>query len=427
MNKYNKAGISLVLIAFSGVLSAGELPNTENMQGMQFNFSTPGARSLGMGGAFIGRADDATAAFANPAGLTGLFAPEISFEYRQTDFTTPHSVSGAHPNITTSEADSDIGNLSYISYVKADPGSDWVFSLFAHQLMDFETSFQGEAITNVGLGTAFPTDNFLEIDISSYGLSTAYRVSDKVSVGGSLIFYDFSKNGSTTRFGLDDNLARTSVVQNVQDQSGDDSATGVTLGAIFALSDRANLGLVYRSMPKFDALSRALDSSGVEFANQPYDFEVPDVFGVGLSFQASDNLTINFDVNKVSYGDLTSPVFDAFGNAPGTEQGDAAATVAIDDGTEFHLGLEYTILKPSGTSIALRAGAWQDPAHTVEFQGSATTGQDRFHDAMFRGSDDETHISAGIGFIFGTKGQIDIAADFSELQDTISVSGVFRF
>lgn len=35
----------------------------------QFSFSNPGARSLGFGGAFVALADDATASFANPAGL----------------------------------------------------------------------------------------------------------------------------------------------------------------------------------------------------------------------------------------------------------------------------------------------------------------------------------------------------------------------
>ena len=38
-----------------------------------------GARAIGMGGAFIAVADDATAASWNPAGLTQLKKPEISF------------------------------------------------------------------------------------------------------------------------------------------------------------------------------------------------------------------------------------------------------------------------------------------------------------------------------------------------------------
>ena len=36
---------------------------------LQFDFVNPGAKSLALGGAFTGLADDATAGFANPAGL----------------------------------------------------------------------------------------------------------------------------------------------------------------------------------------------------------------------------------------------------------------------------------------------------------------------------------------------------------------------
>ena len=49
---------------------------------MQFDFLNPGAKSLALGGAFVGLADDATAGFANPAGLRELSRPEISIEIR---------------------------------------------------------------------------------------------------------------------------------------------------------------------------------------------------------------------------------------------------------------------------------------------------------------------------------------------------------
>ena len=44
--------------------------NQEINAGVQFSFAPPGARSMALGGAFLGLADDATAAYANPAGLT---------------------------------------------------------------------------------------------------------------------------------------------------------------------------------------------------------------------------------------------------------------------------------------------------------------------------------------------------------------------
>ncbi|MCJ7755499.1 MAG: hypothetical protein MUP13_13120, partial [Thermoanaerobaculales bacterium] len=56
---------------------AQETPST-----FEFSFSNPGARSLGLGGAFAALADDATAAFANPAGLVQLVSIEVSAELR---------------------------------------------------------------------------------------------------------------------------------------------------------------------------------------------------------------------------------------------------------------------------------------------------------------------------------------------------------
>ena len=49
-----------------------------NAQNVNFNLTGAGARAAGMGGAFIGVADDATAIVWNPAGLTQLHHPEAS-------------------------------------------------------------------------------------------------------------------------------------------------------------------------------------------------------------------------------------------------------------------------------------------------------------------------------------------------------------
>jgi hypothetical protein len=58
---------SLVAVAPAGAGDKG-LNNSETFSGFQFNFNNPGARALGMGGAFVAVADDATAVIANPAG-----------------------------------------------------------------------------------------------------------------------------------------------------------------------------------------------------------------------------------------------------------------------------------------------------------------------------------------------------------------------
>ena len=63
-----------------GASSAYAITDSETNASIPFNLSAPGARSMGMGGAFLGLADDATAAYTNPAGLTQLVTPEVSAE-----------------------------------------------------------------------------------------------------------------------------------------------------------------------------------------------------------------------------------------------------------------------------------------------------------------------------------------------------------
>src|SRR5688500_7632354 len=89
----------LVVALLVSLPLAAQNVDIEALSGLQFNFGNPGARSLGMGGAFLGLADDASAAEANPAGLTILRKPEVSIEARnyleQQIFTT----SGTFPDI----------------------------------------------------------------------------------------------------------------------------------------------------------------------------------------------------------------------------------------------------------------------------------------------------------------------------------------
>src|SRR5215475_9229006 len=74
------------LLACMSVPAAAQSDNPA-LAGIQFDFSLPGARSLALGGAFVGVADDATAAWSNPAGLLVLTRPEVSIEGRHWGFT----------------------------------------------------------------------------------------------------------------------------------------------------------------------------------------------------------------------------------------------------------------------------------------------------------------------------------------------------
>src|SRR5688572_31001893 len=89
----------VLIVLFVSLPLAAQNTDIESLSGLQFNFGNPGARSLGMGGAFLGLADDASAAEANPAGLTILRKPEISIEVRNFLEQQLMSTTGTFPDI----------------------------------------------------------------------------------------------------------------------------------------------------------------------------------------------------------------------------------------------------------------------------------------------------------------------------------------
>ena len=90
----------LILLLFGILVPAGASAQQPIIP-LQLSFSDPGARSMGFGGAFVALADDATAAFANPAGLTQLLKPEISIESRYWNYSTPYTVGGRAEGLTS--------------------------------------------------------------------------------------------------------------------------------------------------------------------------------------------------------------------------------------------------------------------------------------------------------------------------------------
>src|SRR5688572_33215393 len=86
----------LVLAAWFLFIAADASAQSSLQVPIQFDFINPSARSLAPGGAFVGLADDATAALVNPAGLIALTAKEVSLEGRYRPFTQPY-LTGCRP------------------------------------------------------------------------------------------------------------------------------------------------------------------------------------------------------------------------------------------------------------------------------------------------------------------------------------------
>ena len=188
-----------LLLAIVEMAEAQESPPS-----LEFSFSNPGARSMALGGAFVASADDATAAFANPAGLVQLLRPEISLELRRRSYSTPYTAGGRAegaptgygidtvPDIRTGYSEETTSGLSYLSFVY--PGKRLSLAVYRHQLADFvlRTQLDGlfgdvpEGGTRRDLDQ-LTTTNF---EIVNNGISGAFEISEALSIGFGVSYFE---------------------------------------------------------------------------------------------------------------------------------------------------------------------------------------------------------------------------------------------
>jgi long-subunit fatty acid transport protein len=397
----------------------------------QFNFLNPGARSLALGGAFVGLADDATAAYANPAGLINLSRPEVSVEGRHWNYTHtyvdrghafgPPDMQGVDliGGLQNGHSQDHVNGLSFLSFVY--PYKSWSFALYRHELANFQANIRTRgAFFNISnpedaefkIFRFFPTHSRTDLEITNYGLSAGYRASDSLSIGLGVNYYDFSLTSVTDRLDSDGFYGMpTAVVVNTVEQHGDDSGIGGTLGLLWKPTQNWSLGAVYRRGTELERKNVGIvpGFDPIDLPKQP--FKIPDVWALGTAFHPTDQITLTLDFDRVKYSDTFQ----------GIDQ------VKAKDADELHFGLEYVVLKGK-SPLSFRLGAWLEPDHQASYQGvpDGTEGQNSLA-VLFPRGEDHWHVSGGLGFVLYEKLQLDAAVDHSTNVDTASLSAVYRF
>lgn len=440
----------------------------EALSGLQFNFGNPGARSLGMGGAFIGLADDASAAEANPAGLTILRKPEVSLEARNYEETQLFTTTGTFPDVVRTPFThySDRVVVSFASAVYPIKNK-FTFGVYFHQ-----------PLKNQGGGVVFPkynqttgkletkTPNFylpaagggpisqadcvalrnstrnpaacleyrvdpfisaLDVRQRTFGFAGAWQVTPKISIGGHVRLQMFKEGAFTFRFDPQTFDAKNVTVQATARTDG----TGVKLteerditfglGFRWAPTDKVSVGGVFKQGPKFKSPTFF---AGAQTSNQfvqvaDTTFHDPDIAGLGVSFRPIPTLTINADADYVRYSNLVDDFVSVVANVSDLNQPFVAKNV-----TELHIGAEYFFAVK--VPFAIRAGYWRDPAHSVTWNGPVTRADYVAEALLYPGTSDQNHMSIGGGFAW-PKFQIDFAYDTSKYYKVGSLSMVTRF
>ena len=184
-----------------------------------------------------------------------------------------------------------------------------------------------------------------------------------------------------------------------------------------------NLGGVYKTGGSFEA-PVALGEFDTDFnldvaeIGRP-SFNIPDVYGVGLSYNPTPPLRINVDAVQVNYSDLVDDVLSIYDDIRDNPD------YRREDVTEIHVGAEYYFLN-SRIPWALRAGWWRDPEHSLRYAGPQTSGNQTAAAILFPKGEDQDHFSVGIGVAF-TKLQVDAAYDTSDKFKVGSISAKYVF
>lgn len=369
--------ICLIFMGFADLSMAQifeqiQIPSSPNPVGS-------GARALGMGGAFIAIADDATAASWNPGGLIQLERPEISvvaayFDRSiNTTFTDIPEASGKHSISET--------RLNYvsISYPFQSFNRNMTISLNYQNLYDFTNKWNFPIHQSAGNYIAIQNvDTAQTGSLSAFGLAYAIEIIQNLSLGITFNFWEkglFHKNRweqTTNRNSSGSFLGYQTIGESYSKDTYDFRGFNINLGVFWNISSKWTLGAVIKTPFTADLSHDRYLYETLRFPqNSAADVEIEDSFsgdeklkmpmsyGLGVAYRMSDYLTVSADIYRTEWGDFIHE--DVNGNQTSPITGTPENQADIDATHQVRLGAEYLFIKPRYT-IPLRGGVFYDPA-----------------------------------------------------------------
>jgi len=373
--------------AWSQITQAVEISSSPNPVGS-------GARALGMGGAFIGVADDATAASWNPAGLIQLETPEISFvaSYNSRREDTTYK---AFPEASGPQDISTI-DINYFSaaYPFAALGRNMIVSFNYQQQYDFNKKVQ--YAYNVTEASAPPLSMNQNVDYRQQGAfksispAMAIQLTPEIFLGmtfniwyqglyknkwdtnyrseGSGTFGGFPFNSQTyidesyTMDGLYINSLNPAAWQNFNFNLGLmwNFSRNFTLGAVFKSPFEARLTHdYYYEFTIIFPTSPGSNTHNVFRQSETVILDMPMSYGLGLAYRLSDVFTMDLDIYQTRWSDYV--LHDAADNKTSPISGKPKSESDIDNTVQLRLGMEYLYMVRHKYIFPARIGVFYDP------------------------------------------------------------------
>jgi long-subunit fatty acid transport protein len=366
-----------------------------------------GARALGMGGAFLARPDDATAASWNPAGLSYLRSPEISLVGASGSLNI-QKIAIDGELITEDSRSGHAADFLAVTYPLAIKSVSGSLQLSYQRAISFDAD---RTIETLAAPTQqLTTSGGFDVIALGTGLQLSRRVRAGLTVNRWFNGYTATQDRSQSPVNGGRPARQTSLDFSI-------SGFNVNLGLIWSPIDRLNLGAVYKTgfTAQVDLSRSRIDynSAGVEVSRNSHSssdvrLDMPSAYGFGASWRPKDQLTVSADFTHSNWSKaLVHNYFTLTQTGVQTFDVLYYPTLVTDppqkDTAQFRAGVEYVIVKGS-LKWPVRVGYVADRQLFQTF--NQATGDSNHAPPLYNG------FTAGTGLVIGR-----ILVDFAYLYE----------
>ena len=364
----------------------------------QYNITGAGARALGMGGAFIGVADDATAIVWNPAGLTQLERMEVSVVGRYVFETTDYSYKDNPENNQSEKQTHPVFNFGSFAIPFSIGEVKGVLAAAYQRQLDFYYKQNAENMETDETGGADAVSPGIAVGIGSiFSVGVAANIwfgndTYKLTTPTDTSSYDGTATGVNYLVGL------------LVDLNGLRKPIPIKFGACVRTPFDLNFdyGLEFRP-PLFGQYPK-LDASITR--------QMPLMIGIGASARPWENLTLSLDYEMRKYGDkksITSIKSPAISDT--SDMSDSQSDI-----NQIRAGVEYLVVTRKGV-FPIRAGYQTVPTLLANYVYDQTS-------ATYKPGDQVSGngFSLGTGFISNSFA-LDLTYTWMRYEQTASMNG----
>lgn len=306
-----------------------------------------GPKALGMGGAMIGLADDYTAIYWNPAGITQLQSVQIGVFAMDIIPTGTYKYDAAGIDATTKTNHYISPNImAYIPLLKG----DLTIGVGAFVPAGLGAEWDGAELAPLGAGTEFKWSN--KIAVFNISPAIAYKFNDMISVGAALnIHY------AMLDMERPDDLNEDHIMDTQYDESSTGIGFGVSLGALIKATDWLSVGVSFKTKNTAVMTGDAnMSPMGGEEITSKFERDLawPMWLGGGVAIKPIENLTITIDAQWSNWSESLESIE--------TEYTDWSRIDTMhmnwEDALQIRFGIQYDI----SDKLAVRGGVYHDPA-----------------------------------------------------------------